>query len=121
MESRQPETLARYGIPLFAQDLLVGLILFVSCSYILVLNPAILATAGFPASSVFAATALTARQGLVNLHGYIEPFAFGRSTRYGFEWIYCKFLRHQYFALARGSRSHVFCMRVALDRFCLSR
>jgi len=44
----------------FFRDVLVGLILFVSCSYILVLNPAILSSAGFPAANVFTATVLAA-------------------------------------------------------------
>lgn len=47
------------------QDILVGVILFVSCSYILVLNPAILGTAGFPAPNVFTATALAAGFGSI--------------------------------------------------------
>jgi AGZA family xanthine/uracil permease-like MFS transporter len=47
------------------QDLLIGLLLFISCSYILVLNPSILATAHFPAANVFTATALAAGLGSV--------------------------------------------------------
>ena len=47
------------------EDALVGFILFVSCSYILVLNPAILSGAGFSAPNVFTATALAAGLGSI--------------------------------------------------------
>lgn len=46
-------------------DVIVGIVLFLSCAYILVLNPVILGSAQIPEGHVFAATALIAAVGTI--------------------------------------------------------